>query len=300
MGLKNFTWAPRINAAGRIKSGNDAVELLLGKNLTEVDVIGKLINEQNETRKGLDKAITKEALDLIDKDQNYSNKKSTVVFKNDWHKGVVGIVASRLIEQHYRPTVVLTESNGVAVGSARSIKGFNLYDAIEECSHLLTQFGGHTFAAGMSLPLENVEDFQNSFDQIAQKWIDKEMLVPQLEIDMPLEFRDIFGSQTKGIPKFYRVLKQLAPFGPDNMAPVFISYNVKDTGFSRLLKDVHVKLNLFQDDFPEIKINAIAFNFGHLYSRIQNEPFDIVYTIEENHWNGSSSLQLMIKDIRFS
>jgi single-stranded-DNA-specific exonuclease len=294
-----FAIAPRINAAGRIKSGNDAVQLLLAQTMDQVEEISLEINQHNETRKGLDKTITQEALALIQSDTNFSHKKSTVLFKNDWHKGVVGIVASRLIENHYRPTIVLTESNGVAVGSARSIKGFNVYNAIEECADLLSQFGGHNHAAGLTLPLENVTDFQVKFEAVAQKSIKESMLKPVLEIDEQIDFRDIFENQTGGIPKFYRVLKQLAPFGPDNMTPVFVTRQVKDTGQIRLLKDAHLKMNLTQIGYPEITINAIAFNFGHLFNRVKNEAFDIVYTIDENHWNGQTSLQLMIKDIRF-
>jgi single-stranded-DNA-specific exonuclease len=222
------------------------------------------------------------------------------VFNKDWHKGVVGIVASRLIEKHYKPTIVLTESNGEAVGSARSINGFDLYDAFEKCSDLLTQFGGHKFAAGMTLPLDNIPAFKLKFNAVAEEMITDKMLVPELEIDAEIDFRDIFESQLGGIPKFYRILKQLSPFGPDNMAPVFVSRQVKDTGKSRLLKDEHVKLSIHQDEYPDIIIDAIAFGFGHLMSRILNERFDIVYTIAENFWQGRTTMQLMIKDIRFA
>ncbi len=295
-----FSIAPRINAAGRISSGNKAVELLLAQSFDEVEEVSKLINTNNETRKGLDRSITQEALEVIQQDDWLLNAKSTVVFNPDWHKGVVGIVASRLIEKHYRPTIVLTESNGEAVGSARSVKGFNIHDAIAQCSDLLTQFGGHYFAAGLTMPLDNVTAFKMKFNEVAQNLLTEDMLVPEIEIDAEINFRDIFENQLGGIPKFYRVLKQLAPFGPDNMAPVFVSRQVKDTGYSRLLKDEHVKLSIRQAEYPEIIIEAIAFGFGHLMSRILKEPFDIVYTIAENHWQGRTSLQLMIKDIRFA
>lgn len=295
-----FSIAPRINAAGRISSGNKAVELLLAQSFDEVEEVSKLINTNNETRKGLDRSITQEALEVIQQDDWLLNAKSTVVFNPDWHKGVVGIVASRLIEKHYRPTIVLTESNGEAVGSARSVKGFNIHDAIAQCSDLLTQFGGHYFAAGLTMPLDNVTAFKMKFNEVAQDWLTEDMLVPEIEIDTEIDFRDIFENQLGGMPKFYRVLKQLAPFGPDNMAPVFVSRQVKDTGYSRLLKDEHVKLSIRQAEYPEIIIDAIAFGFGHLMSRILKEPFDIVYTIAENHWQGRTSLQLMIKDIRFA
>jgi single-stranded-DNA-specific exonuclease len=257
------------------------------------------INSNNETRKGLDKEITQEALEMIVQDDWLLEAKSTIVFNNNWHKGVIGIVASRLIEQHYKPTIVLTEANGVAVGSGRSIKGFNLHDALEKCSSVLTQFGGHYYAAGMTLPIENIPAFKLMFNAVAEQMLSPEMLIPEIEIDTEIEFRDIFENQIGGIPKFYRVMKQLAPFGPDNMAPVFVSRGVKDTGYSSLLKDDHVKLSVRQADFPDLVLNAIAFNFGHLFNRILKEPFDVVYTIEENFWNGKSSLQLMVKDIRF-
>lgn len=294
-----FSIAPRINAAGRIDSGKKAVELLLAQSAEDVGEVSKLINTHNETRKGLDRSITQEALATIEKDDWLLNAKSTVVFDRNWHKGVVGIVASRLIEVYYRPTIVLTESNGEAVGSARSIKGFNIHDAIAECSDLLTQFGGHYFAAGLTMPLDNVPAFKLKFNAVAQSLLTDDMLVPEIEIDTELDFRDIFENQLGGIPKFYRVMKQLAPFGPDNMSPVFVSRKVKDTGYSRLLKDEHVKLSIRQAEYPEIIVEAIAFGFGHLISRILKEPFDIVYTIGENYWQGKTTLQLMIKDIRF-
>ncbi|MFT5819666.1 MAG: single-stranded-DNA-specific exonuclease [Crocinitomix sp.] len=294
-----FSIAPRINAAGRISSGNKAVELLLAQSFEEVEEVSNLINTNNETRKDLDRSITQEALESIQKDDWLLNAKSTVIFNPDWHKGVVGIVASRLIEKYYRPTIVLTESNGEAVGSARSVKGFNIHDAIAQCSGLLTQFGGHYFAAGLTMPLDNVAAFKLRFNEVAQARLTDDMLIPEIEIDTEIEFRDIFENQLGGIPKFYRVLKQLAPFGPDNMAPVFVSRQVKDTGYSRLLKDEHVKLSVRQSEHPEIIVNAIAFGFGHLINRILKEPFDIVYTIGENYWQGKTTLQLMIKDIRF-
>lgn len=295
-----FSIAPRINAAGRIGSGNKAVELLLAHSDESVKEAGTLIHAQNETRKGLDRQITQEALAAIESDSWLLNAKSTVVFNPQWHKGVVGIVASRLIENHYKPTIVLTESNGEAVGSARSIKGFNMYDAIAQCSDLLTQFGGHNFAAGLTLPVDNIAAFKLKFDAVAQEMVTDEMLIPEIEIDGEIDFRDIFGSQLGGIPKFYRVLKQLAPFGPDNMTPVFISRQVKDSGQSRLLKDDHVKLSLFQEEYPDIILDAIAFGFGQHINRILSERFDIVYTLAENFWQGKTTMQLMVKDIRFT
>ncbi len=294
-----FSIAPRINAAGRIESGNQAVELLLAQTEDEVLDISKQIHGHNETRKGIDKQTTKEALAVIEKDDWLLNATTTVVYNENWHKGVIGIVASRLIETYYRPTIVLTQSKGVAVGSCRSIDGFNIYDALVECTDLLTQFGGHYFAAGLSMPVENIPAFKLRFNALASSQLTKKQLVPKLDIDVEIDFRDIFESQLGGIPKFYRILKQLAPFGPDNPSPVFVSRFVEDTGYSRVLKDEHVKLSLKQELYPEIIVEAIAFNFANVFKQIQKEPFDIVYTIEENHWQGRSSLQLMIKDIRF-
>lgn len=295
-----FTIAPRINAAGRIDSGNRAVELLLAKNFEEVDKISKSINQNNEVRKGLDKDITREALEMIANDDWLLNARSTVLFSKNWHKGVVGIVASRLVENYYRPTIVLTESNGVAVGSARSVKGFNVYDAIDECSDLLTQFGGHFYAAGLTMDLEKVPEFKLRFNEVVTANLSADMLTPEIEIDCVIDFRDIFEEQRGGIPKFYRVLKQLSPFGPENMRPVFVTKNVRDTGYSRILKDEHLKLSVRQEEHPDIVMNGIAFGMAEWYDVLQAGPVDIAYTIEENHWNGKVSLQIMVKDIRES
>jgi len=224
---------------------------------------------------------------------------SIVVFNANWHKGVVGIVASRLIENHYRPTVVLTESQGELVGSARSVKGFNVYDAIESCSDLLSRFGGHAYAAGLSLPKENLAPFKMRFNAYVEQHITKDQLTPEIEIDETIDFRDIFASQIGGIPKFYRVLKQLAPFGPDNLNPVFKTTDVCDSGYAKVLKEEHLKLELYQKEYPEIRIPAIGFGMGHLYAAIKEKSFDIVYAIAEITWQGRTQLQLMIKDIRF-
>ncbi|MBD3636337.1 MAG: single-stranded-DNA-specific exonuclease RecJ [Crocinitomicaceae bacterium] len=295
-----FTIAPRINAAGRIDTGNKAVELLLAETMDEVDDISKAINQHNEVRKDLDREMTKEALEMIVNDDWLLNAKSTVVFKEDWHKGVVGIVASRLTETYYRPTIVLTESNGMAVGSARSVKGFNVYEAINACADLLVQFGGHFYAAGLTMEMEKVDDFKTRFNEVVESSISDEMLVPEIEIDCEIDFRDIYEEQRSGIPRFYRILKQLAPFGPGNMRPVFVSRNVRDAGSSRVLKDEHLKLSLVQEEYPDIVLNGIAFGMAHWYEILQNGPVDIAYTIEENHWNGYVNLQLMVKDMKAS
>jgi single-stranded-DNA-specific exonuclease len=300
-----FTLAPRINAAGRIASGNQAVKLLLAKSFEEVDEISKEIHDHNETRKGLDKEITAEALEIISKNESLKNAKATVVFSENWHKGVVGIVASRLTETYYRPTIVLTESNGKVVGSARSVIGFNIYNAINECADLLEQFGGHDFAAGMTLSYENLEAFTQKFTAVVSQTIDSKLLVPEIQIDAEIEFRDIYENKPGGISKFYRVLTQISPFGPGNPQPVFVTKRVKILPSSRLLKDEHLKLSLVQEDFPEITVDAVGFGLGKFWKEINPEKnphqkIDIVYTLEENHWNGYSGLQLMIKDLRLN
>ena len=292
-----FTLAPRINAAGRIESGNQAVELLLARTEQQVDEISVLINEHNEKRKELDRQITAEALDIIENDQWLKNAKSTVVYNSNWHKGVVGIVALRLTETYYRPTIVLTESHGFAVGSARSVKGFNIYNAIDACSDLLHQFGGHDFAAGMTLPIENVDAFRAKFDEVVQEQISREQLVPSIEVATKIDFRDIYESERRGIPKFFRILKQIAPFGPENLNPNFLTERVRDRG-SRILKDEHIKFQVFQEEYRDIVLDGIGFSLAEKFHIIQDGEFDIVYSLEENHWNGNVSLQMMVKDIK--
>ncbi|HIP36576.1 MAG TPA: single-stranded-DNA-specific exonuclease RecJ [Crocinitomix sp.] len=293
-----FTIAPRINAAGRIKSGNKAVELLLTETIEEADKIGKEIHDYNTFRRELDKEITQEALQQIENDEWLLNAKTTVVYNKNWHKGVVGIVASRLTETYYRPTIVLTESNGNAVGSVRSVKDFDVYEALSKCADLLEQFGGHKYAAGLTLKLDNLPAFKLKFDAVVQQTITKKQLQHKLLIDSEIDFRDIFEAERNTIPKFYRILKQFAPFGPDNMKPLFVTKNVEICDAPRLLKDAHLKMTLFQEDYPDIKIDAIGFNLGEYYTQITEKPFNIAYHIDENVWNGKSTLQLMIKDIR--
>jgi len=294
-----FIIAPRINAAGRIETGNKAVELLLATTIEKVEEITEEINNFNQLRKELDAQITLEALEIIEKDNWYKDAKTTVVFDENWHKGVVGIVASRLIEKIYRPTIVLTESNGFAVGSARSVKDFDVYEAIDKCSDLLLQFGGHKYAAGLTLEIENIEKFREKFDDVVAKSIHKTQLNPIIEIEETLDFRDIFGLEKGKIPKFFRILKQFAPFGPGNMNPIFLSENVRVFNHAKILKDEHLKLTLYQEEYPQIQIEAIGFNLAKFYPEILNKPFSITYTIEENLWNETSSLQLNLKDIRF-
>jgi len=287
-----FTLAPRINAAGRIESGNKAVEVMLSQNPQLADEGGNYIDLQNTDRKELDKTITREALAMIESDETLKMQKTTVLFKKDWHKGVIGIVASRCIENYYRPTIILTESKGMAAGSARSVKGFSVYNAIEACSDLLEQFGGHKYAAGMTMPIENIPAFQKKFEEVVAKSIDPEMLIPEIEIDAELDLAAIE-------PKFYKVLKQFAPFGPVNMKPTFISKRVYAKANARIVGNDHLKLEVIanQNDFQGIA--GIGFNLGNKMDLIRSgKPFDVAYHIEENEWQGRTTLQLMVQDIK--
>ena len=290
-----FKIGPRINAAGRIESGREAVELLLSEDETFASSLSTHINEFNETRKDLDSRITQEALEIIASSEELKNRKTTVLYNPNWHKGVIGIVASRLTETYYRPTVILTESKGFANGSARSVEGFDLYKAIETCSDLLENFGGHTYAAGLTIKIENVPLFIECFEQIVSDTILPNQLIPKVEIDAEIAFSNI-------TPKFYRILKQFAPFGPGNMKPVFITCDVTDYGTSKLVgKDrSHLKLELISIHSGTI-IQGVGFSLGDHIKRIKNhEVFDICYTVEENEFNGKKSLQIMVREIRFN
>ena len=290
-----FVIGPRINAAGRIEHAKKAVELLLSESGELAEKASKILEERNLERRELDKHITEEALSAIT-ENNFEDKKSTVVYDKNWHKGVVGIVASRLTEHYYRPTIVLTESNGKAVGSARSVKGYDIHEALTQCSDVLEQFGGHQFAAGMTLEIDNVPKLQTKFEEVVSSTIDPELLVPKLEIDLEIELSAIDE-------KFWRIIKQFAPFGPDNMKPVFVTRNCVDGGWSKAVggDKTHLKLDVVQQDNPGVKISGIAFKMGHLEKEIKSKkPFDVVYTIEENEWQGNVTLQLMVKDLLFS
>lgn len=293
-----FVAAPQINAAGRIESGKQAVHLLISEEEAQAEKACQLIAAHNNQRKEFDQQITQEALEQIQSKEEWLAANSTVVFQKDWHKGVVGIVASRLMETYYRPTIVLTESNGKASGSARSVRNFDIYDALEACSDCLEQFGGHKYAAGMTLPLENVESFREKFEDVVQKTLDPDLLTPEIHIERELRFNEIFQPGDKAIPKFYRILKQFAPFGPENMRPVFVSTEVKSKD-ARIVGEKHVKAILYQEGNPEIAIDAIGFNLGAFIEKIQTQNFHIAYTLEENHWNNKTSLQINIKDIKF-
>jgi len=287
-----FLIGPRINAAGRIEDGKNAVELLICKDLASAMEFGECININNTERKTLDSTITQSALEMVQSDKHHATRKTTVVFQRDWHKGVVGIVASRLIESYYRPTIVLTESNGLITGSARSVKDFDIYDAIDSCSDLLEHFGGHKYAAGLSMKPENLQAFQDKFEKIVSETIEDDMLVPEVEIDSEIELTDIS-------PKFYRVLKQFAPFGPGNMAPVFLTRGLVDKGYARIVGSNHLRLTVIYPGIYNPEYNAIAFGQSDYLPLVTNgNTFSICYHVEENEWNGSVSLQLAVKDIK--
>ncbi len=288
-----FLLGPRINAAGRIESGKNAVRLLICENEEEAVVLADQINEFNITRRDLDLNTTDMALDDIKKISRLQNSKSTVVFNEKWHKGVIGIVASRLIETYYRPTIVLTQSNGLITGSARSIKDFDIYDAIDECSGLLEHFGGHKYAAGLSMRPENLDAFIEKFEQVVAARITEDMLTPEIEIDLKITLDEIDL-------KFYRILKQFAPFGPGNPSPVFQTDGVVDNGNARLLKNKHLKLTLGHMEYASNPISAIAFQLGDHFENISHgQSFNICYHIEENDWNNKKEIQINIKDINF-
>ncbi len=289
-----FKIGPRINAAGRMKSGKHAVELLISDAEKTARDAGVEIDRFNTDRKNVDSDITCQALRMVAADPEQEFRKTTVLFNPSWHKGVVGIVASRLIETYYRPTIVLTESNGVATGSARSVEGFDLYKAIDACSDLLENFGGHMYAAGITLKKENVAAFSKKFEDVVAGMITDEQLVPNVDVDEEIDFHDI-------TPKFVRVLKQFQPFGPKNMSPVFLTRNVTDMGSAKIVGKCgeHLKLDLCQVDHPEIVFPAIGFQLGEHYQCIRSgKPFDVCYAVEENTFKGETKIQLQIKDIK--
>jgi single-stranded-DNA-specific exonuclease len=290
-----FKIGPRINASGRIQQAREAVDLLVTRDETFARQKSDCINQYNQTRKDLDKTITDEAAAILEGLDNLKEKKSIVVYNPEWHKGVIGIVASRLTELYFRPSIVLTKSNGLATGSARSVQGFDIYRAIEHCRDLLENFGGHTYAAGLSMKEENVELFTQRFEAYVAENIQPEQLQPQIDVDAVIEFRDI-------TPKFFRILKQFSPFGPENMKPVFCTKRVFDYGTSRLVgKDQeHLKMELV-DSSSENVMNGIAFRMWEFNEHLKAlTPLDICYTLEENSFNGNTSIQLMIKDIKQS
>jgi len=286
-----FIVSPRINAAGRIKHGNHAVELLTEFNFEQAQQFASEIEQYNSDRKDLDKRITKEAFQQI-LDNQEEERFSTVVFQEDWHKGVIGIVASRLIETYYRPTLVFTKSGDKYAASARSVKGFDVYNALDACAHHLEQFGGHMYAAGMTIKAENYSVFKEAFEQQVSATILPEMRTPEIEIDAEINFSDI-------TPKLIRILKQFEPFGPQNMTPVFMTKDVKDTGYAKTLGSEDEHLRLFVKQHNSDGLAAIGFGLGKKLDIAKNQnTFQLAYSLAENEWNGTVSNQLMLKDIR--
>ena len=289
-----FLIGPRINAAGRLEKASDSVRLLLATNKDHAEKLAASINDLNSKRREFDNAITEEALSMIDADAKMRNAKSTVIFNENWHKGVIGIVASRLTDSYYRPTIVLTRSGNLITGSARSIKNFDIYDAIDSCSDILEHFGGHKYAAGLSLKPEHLQEFSERFEKYVSEHLEDDDLTPELNVDIEMDFSNI-------TPKFVRILKQFAPFGPGNLSPVFLTRNVVDAGFSRAVGNrKHLKLSVMQQGNTDFVFSGIAFQKGELYERIHDkEPFTMCYYIEENFWQGKTTLQLNVKDIKF-
>ena len=287
-----FGLGPRINAAGRIDHAKGAVDLLLSKTFEEAEDLGQRINTHNNKRRNIDSSITQEALALIAENGN-STAKSTVLFQKHWHKGVIGIVASRCIEHYYRPTIILTESNGKATGSARSVEGYNVYNAICACEDVLDEYGGHMYAAGLSMGMDKVGEFKRKFETFVSKTITEEQLTPKINIDVEINLSDI-------TEKFYKILKQMSPFGPDNMEPVFVMHNISISGVLLLLKEKHLKFKVVQGQNDQ-SIDCIGFRMGHLFDYVNSgKPFSLAFTIGENNFRNVKSLQLFIKDIKFA
>ena len=285
-----FGIAPRINAAGRIAHAHGAVELLLSNDYEEAIYLAGQVNSKNEIRKETELEIVEEALKMIDAETTV--KKTTVLYKPDWHKGVIGIVASRCIEHFHRPTIILTQSNGKATGSARSVKGFDIHEAIGACSELLEQFGGHKYAAGLTLKKENVGPFKKMFEEVVSATILEEQLVPAISIDEEIDLSIISAS-------YLSIIDQMEPFGPGNLKPVFVSRHLKANKI-KLLKELHLKMSVFNEE-DGVVIDAIGFNMPETYEKLKDKPyFDMAYTIEENNFRGNTSIQLHIKDIKFA
>jgi single-stranded-DNA-specific exonuclease len=286
-----FVIAPRVNAAGRMDDARKAVQLFIEPTYEKALPIAEILHSDNTDRKEADSSITEEALAIINADEKLQHQKTTVIYKSHWHKGVVGIVASRLIETYYRPTVVLTQSGNVVAGSARSVPGFNLYEAIHACRKHLLGYGGHFAAAGLSLLPENVNAFAASFEETVASTIPPQLLIPEIIINASLTFKEITSS-------FYSVVTQMEPYGPENMRPVFVAKNVSDTGYSKIVKDLHIRFVVKQHD---VTLTGIGFNLAEKFYLLQmQKPVDVVFTIDENEWNGTKTLQLKVIDFRLS
>jgi len=288
-----FGIGPRINASGRMDHAKTAVELLLAEKHEEASVMAQLLDDKNNRRRNYDLEITTEAFEMIEKNESLKKSKSTVLYKNDWHKGVIGIVASRCLDKFYRPTIILTESNGKATGSARSVTGFDVYEAISQCADLLDQYGGHMYAAGLTMDIDKVEAFRKKFEEVVSKSIQEELLTPQIEIDAEIELSDInFG--------FQRILAKMAPYGPGNMQPLFVSSNLKISGYSRILKEQHLKFHVQQEGDEDTIFDVIAFGMAQYNDLVASGiRFSMAYYIEENNFMGNTTLQLRAKDLKF-
>ena len=286
-----FVIAPRVNAAGRMDDARKAVQLFVEQDFETALTFAEMLHNDNDERKEADSSITEEALEIINSDPQNINRRSSVVYREHWHKGVVGIVASRLIEQHYKPTVVLTKSGGLATGSARSVAGFNLYEAIYECREYLLAYGGHFAAAGLSMLPENVIPFSNKFEAVVAASLAEELRTAEIIIDSEINFTDIKEP-------FYNILCQMEPFGPENMRPVFIAKKVMNTGYSKIVKENHIRFVLQQN---AVTLTGIGFNMAaKFYLLDMKAPLDIVFTIDENEWQGNKSLQLKMIDLKLS
>lgn len=286
-----FMIAPRVNAAGRMDDANKAVQMFTAVSFEEALAFAEMLHSDNTDRKEADKAITAEALTMIAENKAWVNNKSTVVYQSHWHKGVVGIVASRLIENYYRPTVVLTKSGEYAAGSARSVPGFNLYEAIHACREHLLGYGGHFAAAGMTMELTQVDAFRKKFEAVVSASINPELLVPEIVIDAEIQLADINQS-------FYNILSQMEPFGPENLRPVFIARKLVDTGYSKIAKEEHIRFSLSQNN---ITFTGIGFGMADKFNLLKDkQPVDLVFKIDENEWNGTKNLQLRVLDLRVS
>jgi single-stranded-DNA-specific exonuclease len=284
-----FIIAPRVNAAGRMDDASKAVKLFIEDDFTKAMQFAEMLHSDNTDRKDADTSITEEAYSMISNDAEMIGRKTTVLYQSHWHKGVVGIVASRLIEKYYRPTVVLTGSGNIIGGSARSVPGFNLYEAIHSCREHLIGYGGHFAAAGMTMNAENIAAFSNKFEEIVAATIDPYLLIPEVCIDTEISFSEITKS-------FYDIINQIEPYGPGNMRPLFITKNVTDTSWSKIVKEQHIR---FVVKNKNITLSGIGFNLAEKFSIVESKkPFDIIYTLDENEWNGQTNLQLKVIDIR--
>jgi single-stranded-DNA-specific exonuclease len=286
-----FIIAPRVNAAGRMDEGRKAVLMFVAESVEEAMKWAEELHIDNTNRKEADTSITEEALAIIGGDEVLVNRKSTVLFQPHWHKGVVGIVASRLIEHYYRPTIVLTQSGEYVAGSARSVSGFNVYEAIHQCKDLLLGYGGHFYAAGMTMTTDKVDAFCQKFEEVVEATIHPELLIPEIVVDAEISFSDVRRP-------FYDILCQMEPFGPENLRPVFICRKVYNTGYSKIVKDAHLRFSLKQDEFI---LTGIGFNMANKMPLLEaNKPLDVVFKIDENEWNGEKILQLKIIDLKLS